>query len=342
MSNGLIWAGLGKALSQAGSTVGGYMAQGIKDDEAERLLALREEAAEKRQMALLDAKEAKEEASAKREGLIVAEAEKSAKKVGEDRNFEKFKNAFRADEQGYPEMEKWSDERIRAAYDEQRGGGKDPEYTDKYSTQRQDVLDEIRRMGGKSKTIESAQSDVKIAQAAEAAQAKDERETRRLEGKEKYDEAKIKNDTLRAEAAVTAANRVGGSVAAAGERQERTLSFNSAKSKKETAENRLEAAERDLREFRKDPVRARNKADLEEYTGAVAAAKTKLAAAEAEMESFSATKKPASDGAKKEGQSSTKPAANTGTPKMNEEHTVASGEHKGKTAYWDGRGWKLK
>jgi len=205
MSNGLIWEGLGRALSQAGTTVGGYMAQDAKDQEAERLLALREEAAEKRQLALMDAKEAKEEASAKREGLIVVEAEKSAKKVGEDRNFEKFKNAFRADEQGYPEMEKWSDERIRAAYDEQRGGGKDPEYTDKYSTQRQDVLDEIRKMGGKSKTIESAQSDVKIAQAAEAAQAKDDRERRRQEAKDVKTEVDGKIAQQRADAASTIA-----------------------------------------------------------------------------------------------------------------------------------------
>lgn len=209
MSNGLIWAGLGKTIADVGGTIGGYMAQGIKDDEAERLLSLREAEAEKRQLALLDAREAKEQAKLDRDGLIKSEAEIAGMKAAGDRGFEKFTRDVGADTAMSPEE-------LRAAYDKFYGDKEAP-YIAKYSEERREVLAEIGKRGGSSKMIESAQNDVRLAiteeKNREESARKDMREERRYENERednKRAQAQLADQGRRTDALIARANRPSG------------------------------------------------------------------------------------------------------------------------------------
>jgi hypothetical protein len=174
--SGLIWAGIGRGIADAGQTFGNFMAKDIEDRRRETLEALREERQAAREMArderILEREEGRETRAAKRvedlafkDANIYAEAEKSAVGVGDTRRFEKFKKDL-----GQTDM---AEEDLRKVFDEQYNQRKvgafegADRYVERYSKQKEDVLGEIRRMGGSSGLINQAVAEVKGAREAE-------------------------------------------------------------------------------------------------------------------------------------------------------------------------------
>lgn len=331
--SGLIWMGLGKALSDVGNTVGGYMAQDIKDEETDRRATERELAAERRQQALLDAKEAKEIAANEREAKIRVDAEDRAKKVGEDRNFTKF-----AREVGDTSM---SPEELRSTYDQFYGDGKETHYLDKYSQSREDVLNELRKGGAKSTTIESAAKDVKEARDAEYRQAELTRKEKADKTREEQGERRLDDQARRTDAAVMAASRAGSSRGETGAKE--ALSY--------LRETRLDLKDKEtnLRKMMEEEIKSeispkKKQAIRDSYKPQFDELRAKQEAADADFKAVKervfqtggdsiAEKKTAPAVAQKGGQS---------TVKAGDERVVASGKYAGRTAVFDGTGWKLK
>jgi hypothetical protein len=225
--SGLIWAGIGKGIADAGQTFGSFMAKDIEERRRTELEALREERLAERE-ALRDERltareedreiraDTRKEAAALKDAGIYADAEKSAVGVGKSRRFEKFKKDLGRTDATDEELRNVFDEQ----YDQRKVGafeGAD-RYTERYSKQKEDVLSEIRRMGGSSGLINQAQASVKTAQDTERAAdrlAFDEKRLNEVEQRRR-DEFKallpIKQQTAnasttRAGAAVTNANR---------------------------------------------------------------------------------------------------------------------------------------
>ncbi len=165
--SGLILAGIGKGIADAGTTFGGAMMRGIEDDRRMQQEVARDE----RQIAREEARETRAvdrvEAAALKDANIYADAEDSAVGVGEARRFEKFKKDLGQTDATDEELRKVFDDQ----YDQRKVGsfeGAD-RYTERYSKQKEDVLNEIRRMGGSSGLINQAQSGFKAAQESERA-----------------------------------------------------------------------------------------------------------------------------------------------------------------------------
>lgn len=212
--SGLIWAGIGKGIADAGQTFGSFMAKDIEERRRAELEALREERLTAREEEREIRKDARIEAAAKKDADIYARAEEAAPGVGEARRFEKFKKDL-----GQTDM---AEEDLRTVfrdqYDQTKVGafeGAD-RYVERYSKQKEDVLSEIRRMGGSSGLINQAVAEVKGARESERAADKlalDERKLTEVEQRRR-DEFKallpIKQQTAdagttRAGAAVTSA-----------------------------------------------------------------------------------------------------------------------------------------
>ena len=221
--SGLIWAGIGKGIADAGQTFGTYMAKDIEDRRRDTLEALREERQAAREMARDERltareedreirKDARTEAAALKDADIYAKAEAAAPGVGEARRFEKFKKDV-----GQTDM---AEEDLRTVfknqYDQTKVGtfeGAD-RYVERYSKQKEDVLSEIRRRGGSSGLINQAVAEVKGAREAERAADKlafDEKRLNEVEQRRR-DEFKallpIKQQT--ADASTTRANKPAG------------------------------------------------------------------------------------------------------------------------------------
>lgn len=210
--SGLIWGALGKGMSDAASSYGSLMMQEERDKRALALEELRSENAAKREEARETRKAEREEAALRRDAEIVSRAEDAAPGIGDQRRFEKFKKDVGQTDMSEEQLRKVFDEQ----YNQQRVGsfeGAD-RYLERYSKQREDVLNEIRRMGGSGSAIKEARESVKYAQAAEEAAAKEARENRRFEQQERkneqtaaYQGGMVEAAMRRADAAATAANR---------------------------------------------------------------------------------------------------------------------------------------
>ena len=221
--SGLIWAGIGKGIADAGQTFGTYMAKDIEDRRKETLEALREERQAAREMARDERltareedreirKDARTEAAALKDADIYAKAEAAAPGVGEARRFEKFKKDL-----GQTDM---AEEDLRTVFKDQYDQTKvvafegADRYVERYSKQKEDVLSEIRRRGGSSGLINQAVAEVKGAREAERAADKlafDEKRLNEVEQRRR-DEFKallpIKQQT--ADASTTRANKPAG------------------------------------------------------------------------------------------------------------------------------------
>lgn len=205
--SGLILAGIGRGISEAGQTFGNAMMRDYEITRREALEALREE----RQGAREEAREVRAvkrvEDAAIKDANIFAEAEKSAVGVGETRRFEKFKKDLGQTDMADEDLRKVFDEQ----YDQRKVGnfeGAD-RYVERYSKQKEDVLNEIRRTGGSSGLINQAQNSVKIAQEAERASdrlafdqnradRRDAQTERRLDLMEERITSQNKTDSIRA------------------------------------------------------------------------------------------------------------------------------------------------
>ena len=227
--SGLIWAGIGKGIADAGQTFGAYMAKDIEANRLSEREALREERLLARQEALEQLKADREETKAKKDAEIYAKAEEAAPGVGEARRFEQFKKDVGQTDMTEEDMRQvFKDQYDQTKVGEFKGADR---YLERYSKLKEDVLSEIRRAGGSSGLINQAVAEVKGAREAERAADKlalDERklaeiEQRRREEfrallpfKEQMAQAATTNaaaNTTRAGAAVTNANtpRGGGS-----------------------------------------------------------------------------------------------------------------------------------
>lgn len=165
--SGLIFAGMGKGIADAGQTFSSFMAKDIEERRRAELEALREERLTAREEARETRAVDRVEAAAKKDADIFADAEKSAVGVGETRRFEKFKKDLGQTDMAEEDLRKVFDEQ----YDQRKVGnfeGSD-RYVERYSKQKEDVLNEIRRTGGSSGLINQAQNSFKTAQEAERA-----------------------------------------------------------------------------------------------------------------------------------------------------------------------------
>lgn len=205
--SGLILAGIGKGIADAGQTFGSFMMQGIQDKRKDELEALRDERLiareELREQRAVD----RVEAAALKDAEIFARAEQAAPAIGDTRRFEKFKKDVGPTDMAEDELRKVFDEQ----YNQRKVGafeGAD-RYVERYSKQKEDVLNEIRRTGGSSGLINQAQNSVKIAQEAERASdrlafdqkredVRNAQNERRLDLMEERITSQNKTDTIRA------------------------------------------------------------------------------------------------------------------------------------------------
>ena len=154
--SGLIWQAVGKSISDAGAMYGNYNIRQAEEQQREAREIAREERAE-----------ARKEAAAKKDAEIYDAAEAAAPGIGEERRFAKFKADL-----GETDM---ADEDVRKVFDSQYNQKKVGDfegadrYVERYSKQKEDVLNEIRRMGGSSGLINSARESQKSALDAEKA-----------------------------------------------------------------------------------------------------------------------------------------------------------------------------
>lgn len=205
--SGLILAGIGKGIADAGQTFGSFMMQGIQDKRKDELEALRDERLiareELREQRAVD----RVEAAAKKDAEIFAAAEQASEGIGNTRRFEKFKKDVGPTDMAEEDLRKVFDEQ----YNQRKVGafeGAD-RYVERYSKQKEDVLNEIRRTGGSSGLINQAQNSVKIAQEAERSSdrlafdqkredARNAQSERRLDLMEERITSQNKTDTIRA------------------------------------------------------------------------------------------------------------------------------------------------
>lgn len=197
--SGLIWAGIGKGIADAGSTFGGAMMKGIEEERRMQQEALREDRLIKREEEREQRKEDRIEAAAKKDAEIFRKAEESAPAIGDKRRFEKFKADV-----GQTDM---TEEELRGVFDSQYNQRKvgnfegADRYVERYSKQKEDVLNEIRGLGGSSGLINQATNVYKATLDAERAadkQALDEkREDRRdREARDRYEQTDRRLDIL--------------------------------------------------------------------------------------------------------------------------------------------------
>jgi len=210
--SGLIWAGIGKGIADAGATFGNSMMKGIEEERRMQQEALREERLIAREEEREQRKEARLEAAAKKDADIFAQAEANAPAIGDKRRFEKFKADVGQTEMSEEELRKVFDEQ----YNQRRVGGFEgaDRYLERYSKQKEDTLNEIRRLGGSSAAIKEGRESYKAAVEAEARADKDALDRRREDRRDQqaqqtaeYQTGMVAAAMRRADAAVTAAER---------------------------------------------------------------------------------------------------------------------------------------
>jgi hypothetical protein len=159
--SGLIWAGIGKGISDAGTTVGNAMMRKLENEQAME----RELRAEKRIEDREVRAEERKEAALRRDADIYAEAEAAAPGVGDERRFAKFQADLGESALTPEEQRKVFDEQ----YNQRKVGdfeGADS-YLERYSKLKEDMLGQIRRRGGSSGLIAQATGEYKAVLEAE-------------------------------------------------------------------------------------------------------------------------------------------------------------------------------
>jgi len=325
--SGLIWAGMGKGIADAGATFGNAMMRGIEEERRAAMEAARDERIIKREEEREQRKLDAVEAAAKKDADIYEQAEKSAVKVGEDRRFAKFKRDV-----GQTEM---SDEELRNVFDQQYDQRKvgnfegAARYTERYSQQKEDVLNEIRKLGGSSGLINQARDVFKATQDAEAKADKLAFDEKRFEAMMPINQQKADAATTRAEAAVTSANRPRATTGstASGDKPINGVDL----------ERAAKAAEKALALELGVPVK-----DLQSEVARLKKRGQLSAEAQTRLDSYNAALSRWQNYKSDTKSSSSGDNRTTPSYKVGETRTVQSGPNKGKTAEWDGNGWVLK
>lgn len=214
--SGLIWAGIGKGIADAGSTFGNYMAKDIEATRLDEREALREERLLKRQEALDQLKADREETKLRRDAEIYSQAEANAPAIGEQRRFEKFKADVGQTDMPEADLRKVFDEQYN-----QRNVGKfegADRYVERYSKQKEDVLNEIRSLGGSSAAIKEGRESYKATVDAENRADKEALDRRREDRRDtqaqntaEYQTGMVAAAMRRADASVVNAERARGS-----------------------------------------------------------------------------------------------------------------------------------
>jgi hypothetical protein len=202
--SGLIWAGIGKGIADAGAAIGSSMFKAIDADESEarqdkrlsqreeiadRRIREREEAADKRLIDREVRTEERKRADERRDADIYAESLEAAPGIGDQRRFEKFK-ADLGPESVMTEEEKRS---VFDKYYNQRKVGTDEyadRYLERYSKMKEDVIAQIRTRGGSGGLITQAIAEQRAASEAERAADTLALNTRREDNRESADRAR--------------------------------------------------------------------------------------------------------------------------------------------------------
>jgi len=199
--SGLIFAGIGKGISDAGQTFAGYMAKDIEAKQLADREALREERLLARQEALDQLKADREETKLRKDAEIYSQAEANAQQIGDQRRFDKFKADLGQTDMPEADLKKVFDEQ----YNQRNTGsfeGSD-RYVERYSKQKEDVLNQIRSLGGSSAAIKEGRESYKATVDAEARFDKEAADRRR----EDYRDRQLQQMGLYQTGMVTAAMR---------------------------------------------------------------------------------------------------------------------------------------
>jgi hypothetical protein len=205
--SGLILAGIGKGIADAGSAVGGMMFRSIEQDRNDSRLAQREELADKRMRereALVDqrkidaeirAEERKREEQ-RRDAEDYAAASTAAPDIGYQRRFEQFKKDIGPDSVS-------TEEEMRSVFDKyynQRKVGPDENaerYAEPYSKEKADVIAELRRRGASGGVINQAIAEQKSAVEAERAATRLQLDRQREDRRDKAEERRYQEGVSR-------------------------------------------------------------------------------------------------------------------------------------------------
>jgi hypothetical protein len=195
--SGLIWSALGKGIANAGDMVGRYAIGQAEEQNRESRLMQREDRAE-----------ARKEAALKRDADIYDSAEKAAPGIGQDRRFAKFKTDL-----GQTDM---SEDELRNVFDSQYNQKKVGDfegadrYVERYSKEKEDVLNEIRRMGGSSGLINQARDSQKTALTAETAADRLAFDQKKADRKEEIDRKNLEIRDKQVDAIIARGQNTGG------------------------------------------------------------------------------------------------------------------------------------
>jgi hypothetical protein len=214
--SGLILAGIGKGIADAGQTFAQAGMRQYEMDRQDEREVLREERLLKRQEALDQLKLDREEAKLRKDADIYSQAEQNAPAIGDQRRFDKFKADVGQTDASEEELRNIFNE----SYNQKKVGnfeGAD-RYVERYSKQKEDVLNEIRRLGGSSSAIKEGRESYKATVDAEARADKDaidrkrgEQQDRRLDLMEERITSQNKTDTIRANKPAGGSGGAGGS-----------------------------------------------------------------------------------------------------------------------------------
>ena len=333
--SGLIWAGIGKGIADAGQSFAQAGMKQLEMDRQDERDAVREERLLKRQEALDELKAAREETKLRKDADIYAQAETNAPAVGDQRRFDKFKADV-----GQTDM---ADEDLRKVFDEQYNQRKvgnfegADRYVERYSKQKEDTLNEIRRLGGSSTAIKEGRESYKATVEAETRADKEvldrRREDRRdeqLANTTEYQTGMVAAAMRRADASVTNAERPRGGGADGSVKVRSTYTDDSGQKVAVMSDGSTKILG--------------NAADYNKSVASLIAKKEKddysfVKLPEAEKKAWAAERLASGNPSapKKNGDNQAAASYKAGETKV-----IQSGPNKGKTAVYDGTGWALK
>ena len=220
MGSGLIFAGLGKGIADAGATYGNMMYKAAEAEEADRRALQRADALEK-------LKEEREDAKLKRDADIYSQAQARAQEIGAERQSKSFdklaESSALAGEQGDMALSKEqlqdlvaSNPELRKQYQDMGLISKSMSGTRQEMQGYDDVVSEARKLGASSTLVKSLQDAKKTRLEEIKAEFTEKREDNRYELEQKREERRdrefkallpIKQQT--ADASTTRAEKTG-------------------------------------------------------------------------------------------------------------------------------------
>jgi hypothetical protein len=194
--SGLLWSALGGAIANGSNAFANAYIREAEEDRRRADEERREKRADDRDEAKFQRRKDAEEAERIKQAGIYDRAEKNAPALGDERRFEKFRKDAR--DAGYEADDATLREQFDKTYNQKVVAGSD-RYLERYSKEREDVLNEVRRLGGSSDTIKQAQVAYDTARKIESDDARAAREERRLIQERQLAEDREDNRERRAE-----------------------------------------------------------------------------------------------------------------------------------------------